>query len=1708
LIAVDNLGIPATMLNEVARRLKARANLPAERLAITATHTHTAPMLKNVAPTLFSMPIPPEHQERIDRYTKELTDHLEKVALAALADRKPARLAYGMGKATFAMNRRTKGGPVDHDLPLLAVYGADDKLRAVHVNYACHCVTLSNNKISGDWAGFVQSLIEENHPGAIALVSIGCGADQNPTSGVTGDKVDIARAQGAEIAAEVRRLLGGLLTPLEGALTTRTKKLTLPLADLPTKEQWEAKATQKGAVGYHAQVNLARLQRGGKIADRIDYPVQVWTFGKSLAMVFLPGEVVVDYSLRLKKELDGQRLWIHAYANDAPCYIPSERVLKEGGYEGGGAMVYYDLPVPLRAGLEQTIVDAVKELAGPSFKSPIDFKKCETPPLSPQQSLAAIHVRKGLKVGLAVAEPLIMSPVAIDFGPDGSLWVAEMADYPLGAKGNYEPGGRIKRLVGLPLLAGSPSQGGTPTATIFLDNIPFPTGVTAYKKGVLVCAAPDILYAEDTDGDGKADIVKKLFTGFGTGNYQGRVNSLESSLDGWIYGACGLFGGTITSHTGKVVQLGDRDFRIKPEEGIIEPASGRTQQGRVRDDWDNWFGCDNSTLCRHYPLADHYLRRNPHVPQTEVAVYVPDYPNSNRLFPIGKQQLFKLSGPPGGVTAACGLGIYRDDLLGKEFTGNAFVCEPVNNAVHRLILSPKQSTFAGRRAQDEQTSEFLASTDMWFRPVQVRIGPDGALWVVDMYRYVIEHPRWIPPEDNARLDLRAGSTMGRIYRVVPADAPVRVKSANLASLTVTELAAALDSANSWQRDQASQLLLSRQREVKHALVHKLMKHSRPETRLHALCLQGELGRLCAADIESALLDPHPGVRRHALRLAEDMLQDTPEVAAALEKQVVDADPQVRLQLACTLGQWRDPQSGSLLARLALDPKADNYLRAAVMSSVHDANLASFASAVLADKTPPSAILQRLAFQVAAQGDTAIVSRFLETIIPEGKDSFSPARLGAIAAFLDRVQMRGPSLDQLATPPVRKRLHQVLAEAREVVQDAQRAEETRAASIALLCRTPERLKGDLETLGALLTPQTPASLQSAALQAMGRQSEDRAVQPIFDSWRGLTPSLKNQALDTLLSRNAWQVQLLDAIRAKKIGAGDVDAARRQRLVTSKDARIAKLATEVLAGSATTDRKHVIDQYRNALQRIGDVNKGHEVYRKHCAACHRLGGQGFQVGPDLAVALGKSREYLLIEILDPSRNLDSRYVEYLATTSAGRTLTGLLAAETSTSITLRGQEDKQQVLLRSELDSLTSSGRSLMPEGLEKEVSPAAMADLLAFLANAAPPRTPKKFPGNHPAIVRPRDKGLALLATNAEIYGGDISFEGKPFDNIGFWHGADDHAGWRVELDRAARFDVWLDYSCHADSAGNRFVIEGAAKSLAGQVTSTGGWDRYRMQKVGTIELTAGSHRITLRPDGGVRGALMDLRGLYFVAEGSKPPASPQVAGEAPAPKTVPDVARLILDDKTPSAKRQALIDEHLERADELIVEMTRDLPAGSMEEYRRIPWIWRVAIAAGKRNEADQLRKLLERSVPQATAPLLDWQAVVVGGGVINGVSLISQSPRRRIDELLKGHDDLRRRWQRSLALAATMADDIKVPMGTRYDALRMIALDDWNKCRPQLAKYLAKDAHPELQMGAVSGLADTERKEAATMLQESLEHLTPGNRKLAEEAIKRLQTK
>src|SRR5713101_5644575 len=228
LITVDNLGVPADLVDKLLVRLAQRIGISHGCLYVTATHTHTAPMLKGIVPTLFGLPVPKDHQERIDRYTTEFTDKLEQVALAAWADRKPSQLFWGIGRVGFAANRRNKNGPVDHDLPVLVVRDPKGKTQAVYVSYACHCVTLSNNKISGDWAGFAQQAIQDDVPGAVALISVGCGADANPQPRGKGDDVDLARHQGAEIAREVKHLVAGYLAPIHGPIVTARQSIQLP----------------------------------------------------------------------------------------------------------------------------------------------------------------------------------------------------------------------------------------------------------------------------------------------------------------------------------------------------------------------------------------------------------------------------------------------------------------------------------------------------------------------------------------------------------------------------------------------------------------------------------------------------------------------------------------------------------------------------------------------------------------------------------------------------------------------------------------------------------------------------------------------------------------------------------------------------------------------------------------------------------------------------------------------------------------------------------------------------------------------------------------------------------------------------------------------------------------------------------------------------------------------------------------------------------------------------------------------------------------------------------------------------------------------------------------------------------------------------------------------------------------------------------------
>src|SRR5438132_3777497 len=316
---------------------------------------------------------------------------------------------------------------------------------------------------------------------------------------------------------------------------------------------------------------------------------------------------------------------------------------------------------------------------------------------SAEASLHCWRPRPGFEVELVAAEPLVQSPIAFAWGADGKLWVVEMGDYPLGEDGKGKPGGRIK------YLEDTNGDGKYTKATLFLDGLSFPTSVMPWGRGVIVTCAPEIFYAEDTDGDGKADVRRQLFVGFHPGNPQHRVNGLVWGLDNWVYCANGDSGGRIRSvKTGAEIDIRGRDFRIRPDEGLIDPQSGQTQYGRSRDDWGNWFGCNNSNPMWHFVLADEYIRRNPHSAAPDPRVPVSVTPGAARVYPVSRT-LPRFNDPGGAnhFTSACSVIVYRDELFGPAFANNAFVSEPVHDLVHRAIMSPIGVTFTRRRAVDE-----------------------------------------------------------------------------------------------------------------------------------------------------------------------------------------------------------------------------------------------------------------------------------------------------------------------------------------------------------------------------------------------------------------------------------------------------------------------------------------------------------------------------------------------------------------------------------------------------------------------------------------------------------------------------------------------------------------------------------------------------------------------------------------------------------------------------------------------------------------------------------------------------------------------------------------------------------------------------------------------------------------------------------------------
>jgi hypothetical protein len=370
LITADNIGTPRAFNDRLARRISEELKIPRERFLFACSHSHSTPAIRGALDDAYNLT--PELVAAAERYTEEFLKHSFEAAQAAVKKLEPVKLSHGRGAAHFAINRRQFGsngvsigvnpdGVVDRDVPVLRVERPDGQLLAVVLGYACHCTTLGpNDEVCGDWAGYAQDFLEQAYPGATSLFITGCGADANPHP--RGGMV-LARQHGLALAGAVARVLNEAMTPIQGPIQAAFTRVDLPLGPLPQRAEFEAKLTNSSpAFVRHAKRFLGMMDRGEALPTSYPCPVQVWSLGQELTIIGLGGEVVADYALRLQRELPGRRFWVAGYCNDVFAYVPSARILAEGGYEADTNLIYYGLPTRFAPTVEEILIKRVLEL--------------------------------------------------------------------------------------------------------------------------------------------------------------------------------------------------------------------------------------------------------------------------------------------------------------------------------------------------------------------------------------------------------------------------------------------------------------------------------------------------------------------------------------------------------------------------------------------------------------------------------------------------------------------------------------------------------------------------------------------------------------------------------------------------------------------------------------------------------------------------------------------------------------------------------------------------------------------------------------------------------------------------------------------------------------------------------------------------------------------------------------------------------------------------------------------------------------------------------------------------------------------------------------------------------------------------------------------------------------------------------------------------
>jgi putative membrane-bound dehydrogenase-like protein len=965
-------------------------------------------------------------------------------------------------------------------------------------------------------------------------------------------------------------------------------------------------------------------------------------------------------------------------------------------------------------------------------------------PLSPAESATKFKLPDGFRMELVASEPLIKEPSGVCWDERGRMFVSELHGYNL--EGQYDieelnKTGELDRVVRrydadpkikeaaragtfgtVKMLTDTDGDGRMDKAEVWADKLPPCYGLCPAREGVIVACAPDIIYLADRDGDGKAEVRETLFTGFAAGALERGLSNPQWGPDNWIYVGIGHDGGHITGpHLAKPVDLPRTDFRIKPDGSAIEPIMGTTKTIGMAftADGERFVVSTNMPGIHVGPVAWRYLARNPLVAapnledksmptQLAYPISLPHPWRQKRSDDPGFSKYYSShygqseSAPNGYYTSACSCMVYQDEAL-PGLQGQFFMCEPAQNFIGRWIIKRDGPVLRLERPKGEDRSEFLPSSDAWFHPIALTTGPDGCIWVSDFYREIIEDYSAIPRYLQQQYGLINGHDRGRIWRLVHDDMP-KAPPRDMSHLSNQQLADEIGSKYIWHRQTARRLLVEKGARDVGPQISKLVASKDPTIVVFALSTLEALDLLKPENVIAALGSSDAGVRVAGLRLAEPQFDGDDRVWKAVTSCAAD-EPHVRLQLALTLGDSHRKDSLAALARLAREHGDEQWMIPAIQSGLFGRTGQMFSELAQSPATigKAAAMIGPLCTAIAVRRDAdELSSTVLEIASMKDVKTQADCLKGLHAGF------RSPQ-SVTASDDARNALKQ-LAHSKngEVKKQA-------LGLIAVMkLESDADRKARLAKATATIADSTAASdEQLAAVYELAAESDPEIIKAMISAVGTSTPRVREAILAELVGRYEYLPLVLDAIEANTLPATALSAVQRHGILEARDRKVRARATK-LFGALKGPSPELVATFTKALAEKRDLAAGAIVFREKCATCHLAHEVGVAVGPDLTAEFGRAEEAFIRDIVAPSDTISAGFNTYNLVTTDGHIYNGMLAAETPTSVTLREPGGKEQVVLRKDIDELHVLPTSLMIDDFAKQLKPADVANVIAWL----------------------------------------------------------------------------------------------------------------------------------------------------------------------------------------------------------------------------------------------------------------------------------------------------------------------------------------------------------------------------------------------------------